>query len=414
MKQCYTLWVFTFFLGMLNFNAQEAFRKDSIHLFQWDNYNNDWRHNTREYLSYDNGGVKETNFRRQFLTGANWVNYYQFNKTYTSENQLESNIQQNWNIPNSGWNNKYKHVYTYDDDGNEIVHENSTYINETWKIDSKEVKTYVDNFLNTTTILAHDTSFSVFVPQERTTNNYADSLIDYQIGEVYYRDFAVWENDEKIDYTYNSDRQLTDVEYYGYNSSTGEFSSAPYKKTANKYTPEGLIAESVTQLWFTSEYRNVDRWLYSYVNGNQTEFIIQEWNSSADVWENKYRHLKTYDANDNEIEFIYQSWNTDATPNDWRGFLRIVTYWSLPEVLSSNQFHEKPRLLIYPNPASEFLNINSDEAVNSVTLFNLQGKQIMFQKNQTTLNVSQLESGMYIAKIDCGNHVEAKKVLIKN
>lgn len=411
MKQCYTLWVFTFFLGILNFNAQSDFRKDSIHLFQWDNYNDNWRHNTKEFLTYDNGGIKETNFRRQFLTGTNWVNYYQFNKTYTADNQLESNIQQNWNSPNSGWNDKYKHVYTYDDDGNEIVHENSSYINETWKINSKEVKTYVDNFLNTTTILAHDTSLSVFVPQERTTNNYADSLVDYQIGEIYYRDVAVWENDEKIDYTYNMDRQLTDVEYYGYNSSTGEFSSAPYKKIENNYTAEGLIAESVTQLWFTSEYRNLDRWLYSYVNGNQTEFIIQEWNSSADVWENKYRHLKTYDANDNEIEFIYQSWNTDATPNDWRGFLRIVTYWSLPEVLSSNEFHEKPTFLIYPNPTSEYLKINSNEAINQIQLYDLLGKQVL-KTNKNQVDVRALPSGLYLAKIEYGSDSITKKVII--
>ncbi|WP_405291737.1 T9SS type A sorting domain-containing protein [Algibacter sp. Ld11] len=411
MKQCYTLWVFTFFLGILNFNAQSDFRKDSIHLFQWDNYNDNWRHNTKEFLTYDNGGIKETNFRRQFLTGTNWVNYYQFNKTYTADNQLESNIQQNWNSPNSGWNDKYKHVYIYDDDGNEIVHENSSYINETWKINSKEVKTYVDNFLNTTTILAHDTSLSVFVPQERTTNNYADSLVDYQIGEIYYRDVAVWENDEKIDYTYNMDRQLTDVEYYGYNSSTGEFSSAPYKKIENKYTAEGLIAESVTQLWFTSEYRNVDRWLYSYVNGNQTEFIIQEWNSSADVWENKYRHLKTYDANDNEIEFIYQSWNTDATPNDWRGFLRIVTYWSLPEVLSSNEFHEKPTFLIYPNPTSEYLKITSNEAINQIQLYDLLGKQVL-KTNKNQVDVRALPSGLYLAKIEYGSDTITKKVII--
>ncbi|GAA4230549.1 hypothetical protein GCM10022291_00990 [Postechiella marina] len=411
MKQCYTLWVFTFFLGILNYNAQTEFRKDSIHLFQWDNYNNDWRHNTREYLTYNNGGIKETNLRRQFLTGTNWVNYYQFNKTYTPDNQLESNIQQNWNNPNSGWNDKYKHIYTYDDSGNEISHKYDLYYNEAWQNYQRETKGYVDNYLNMTTTQDYDNSSMVFVPKKRTVNYYADNLLDYQIEEIYYRDVAVWENDEKIDYTYNTFRQLTDIETYGFDSSTGEFAEAPYIKTFNTYTAEGLIEESITQQWFTSEYRNVERWAYSYVNGNQTEFLMQEWSSSTNTWENKYRHVKTYDANDNEIEFIYQSWNTDATPNAWKGFLRIVTYWSQLEVLSSNEFHNKSTLLIYPNPTSEYLNIVSNTAIKQIQLYNLLEKQVL-KTNKSQVDIRALPPGLYFAKIEYGSNTITKKVII--
>lgn len=411
MKQCYTLWVFTFFLGILNHDAQAEFRKDSIHLFQWDDYYDDWQHNTREYLTYGNGGVKETNLRRQFLTGTNWVNYYQFNKTYTPDNQLESNIQQSWNNPNSGWNYKNKHVYAYDDAGNEITHKYDLYYNEAWQNYQREIKSYEDNYLYMATTQDFDNAFMVFVPKERTVNYYADDLLDYQIDEIYYPDVAVWENDEKIDYTYNTFRQLTDIETYGFDSSTGEYSEAPYKKIVNTYTADGLIEESITQLWFTSEYRNVDRWSYSYVNGNQTEFIMQKWNSSSGEWENTYRQFKTYDANDNEIEFIYQIWNTDVTPNVWRGYLRIVTYWSLSEVLSSNEFLDKPTLIIYPNPTSEYLNITSNQAVKQIQLYNLLGKQVL-KTNKNQVDVRALSSGLYLAKIEYGSNTITKKVII--
>ncbi|MDF1697755.1 MAG: T9SS type A sorting domain-containing protein [Saprospiraceae bacterium] len=58
---------------------------------------------------------------------------------------------------------------------------------------------------------------------------------------------------------------------------------------------------------------------------------------------------------------------------------------------------------IYPNPVNDFLNItSSDASLKKITLFDIVGNQIsVVQPNskETTINVSQLPRGMYIAKI---------------
>ena len=71
--------------------------------------------------------------------------------------------------------------------------------------------------------------------------------------------------------------------------------------------------------------------------------------------------------------------------------------------------------LIYPNPAKYFVNIEteSNEGFN-VEIFNLSGIKLhsMYSKqNKSTLNVSNLNAGMYILKINYENKIILKKII---
>ncbi len=63
---------------------------------------------------------------------------------------------------------------------------------------------------------------------------------------------------------------------------------------------------------------------------------------------------------------------------------------------------------LYPNPANTTLNINATEKVN-VTILSVDGKVLMEQKDATTINVSNLATGVYMIKI-----YNTENVLIKN
>ena len=74
-------------------------------------------------------------------------------------------------------------------------------------------------------------------------------------------------------------------------------------------------------------------------------------------------------------------------------------------------------LKLYPNPASEFVNLEFDEVSNlTVNVFDIQGKLIL-KNNATTspfkLDVSGLESGMYFVKIDGNGESITKKLIIR-
>lgn len=70
---------------------------------------------------------------------------------------------------------------------------------------------------------------------------------------------------------------------------------------------------------------------------------------------------------------------------------------------------------IYPNPASQFVNISSELEINKVDIYNLLGKKVMTTDtlNNNVLEVSNLSSGIYMMKLVSGNLVASKKLIIK-
>ena len=54
---------------------------------------------------------------------------------------------------------------------------------------------------------------------------------------------------------------------------------------------------------------------------------------------------------------------------------------------------------VYPNPASDILNIQTAESITNVTAYNIAGQKVL-QANTQTLNVSALKSGVYILKVE--------------
>ncbi|MNT81411.1 hypothetical protein D3C72_2210050 [compost metagenome] len=53
---------------------------------------------------------------------------------------------------------------------------------------------------------------------------------------------------------------------------------------------------------------------------------------------------------------------------------------------------------VYPNPATNVLNIVAQEAVN-VSIFSIEGKQLINAANTTSVDVSRLAAGTYMAQV---------------
>ena len=81
--------------------------------------------------------------------------------------------------------------------------------------------------------------------------------------------------------------------------------------------------------------------------------------------------------------------------------------------LSVNDFNS-PELLeaeIYPNPVQNVLNINVDNAIKSVEVFTLQGQKVL-NSTSNQVDMSSLNSGIYLVKItDENNSIATKKVV---
>lgn len=73
----------------------------------------------------------------------------------------------------------------------------------------------------------------------------------------------------------------------------------------------------------------------------------------------------------------------------------------------------KNEIKIYPNPVKDLLKIASKENIESVEIFDINGKQVLKTQFGTSLDVKNLTSGLYIIKIKTQNETLTEK-FIKN
>lgn len=72
---------------------------------------------------------------------------------------------------------------------------------------------------------------------------------------------------------------------------------------------------------------------------------------------------------------------------------------------------------MYPNPAKNVLNIESSTAITNVDIYDITGKQVLTTTgflNSTQLNISSLNSGLYLVKLTAENNSTVIKKLIIN
>jgi hypothetical protein len=78
--------------------------------------------------------------------------------------------------------------------------------------------------------------------------------------------------------------------------------------------------------------------------------------------------------------------------------------------VSAEQITEKANISIYPNPASDFLQISLPEFEENsfLKIINAQGQAVLVEQlfnAETKLNISELAAGSYVVRVYCGNRI---------
>ncbi len=98
-------------------------------------------------------------------------------------------------------------------------------------------------------------------------------------------------------------------------------------------------------------------------------------------------------------------------------FIDWVRIYKLNENSSGIKSNDKSsRLKMYPNPVSNFLNVKIDNISDyTITITNILGKKVYKRKldNSSKINISELNSGIYIASVSDGKLTMSKKI-VKN
>lgn len=86
-------------------------------------------------------------------------------------------------------------------------------------------------------------------------------------------------------------------------------------------------------------------------------------------------------------------------------------------VTNSNDSFAKKSFILYPNPAAGSVNlVNNANAEGTVNIYSLTGAQVFSAKigtGEQNLNLSGLQSGMYLVKVQTGNAVSTQKLVIQ-
>jgi hypothetical protein len=118
------------------------------------------------------------------------------------------------------------------------------------------------------------------------------------------------------------------------------------------------------------------------------------------------------------LDRIYIRQDSNAkTPNFDIDELRIGTSWNQVTGttlgVNSNVLNS---VSIYPNPAKNSFNIKSDGInIDTITVFNLDGKTVLKSNNNTTntVDVSSLTKGVYLVKLQSANDQITQKLIIE-
>ena len=188
---------------------------------------------------------------------------------------------------------------------------------------------------------------------------------------------------------------------------TGPFSNNA-KNIALLPTGEYVMINNVNHFNNTPYYTNNGTGTTPLLNPDvQYDGLTKKLKATSDLQYGGLYHIKFAIANvaDTAYDsglFISNFTNSNPTPQT----LKTVTF-------------NADNIQIYPNPASEVINIrleNTMENLESVALYDVLGKSVLKTKNvdsnQTAINVSALSKGVYLVEITTANQLKMTKKLI--
>ncbi len=323
---------------------------------------------------------------------------------------IEDN-RERWLTATNEWFLDLKRSYSYDNDSNIIDY--------TYKLWDNEINDW-ETLSKRTYLYDADSNLIEFIDFRK-----------YQNEEVY-----EWSSIFKHIYSYNAYNQLIeDLSYSSWNNETNDWESLfKYNYTNNS---AGNPIEVLVFKWdFISEiWNNYSQTEITY-NSNQqlTEEYKQKWDPLISNWENYSLKTVLYNDDYQKLESKLEYWSTDywyveskntyqhdenqnlinITGFDTFDWWSSTHYYSEYDILLNNSENDLQNpISIFPNPSSDFININGIEDEVRIIIYNLTGKKVLETSAKNNIDVSSLNKGVYIVNVKSSTLNKNMK-LVKN
>jgi len=352
-------------------------------------YNRNWNSNL---LQWDSISKAERSYNDNLLvsnTISEWsaqTESYAYNSKYEyyyDENfLLDHYIIFSWNSDHSKWDSVSKYLYLFDINKNLV-----NYKRQYWSPDASGFITdyqfvyeYLDNKRTGYTRQKWDLVNSIWLNQTHNGFDYnASGTINSELQSKWNNDLLSWEYSTMISYTYSENEKPV---------------------------------EKLYQSWTGSDWTNTVKYDYSY-NENLQNYLINFFIWNNPEWEEKSRYLYQYD--DIFGDLVSEEYH-NMTTGSWHYVDRFEYYYSLHQV-SVKDISGVGNLTVSPNPFSDQLFIrirNMNLFPVHVEIYNLTGRKLYSKTisgDETELDLSYLQAGIYILRIGDNKHSYFRKVI---
>jgi len=131
-------------------------------------------------------------------------------------------------------------------------------------------------------------------------------------------------------------------------------------------------------------------------------------------------YLKNSSGLESDAAIVYLVFKGDLTKVNSNDFGKIIGYFNgektdvqlISNSLDVEKLNENS-ISIYPNPAHDFIHINSAEAIQKIQVYNISGSKMLMTENQNTLNISNLEKGIYFIQVCTAKQSKTMKFILE-
>lgn len=123
-------------------------------------------------------------------------------------------------------------------------------------------------------------------------------------------------------------------------------------------------------------------------NGN--DILFYKITGGGHTWPSAFVDATQYGNTNHDIS---------ATDEIWKFFNRYTL--DGPVTTGISDVEKGAAINVYPNPASNVLNIAGSNDVINADIYDAAGRKVLTSEKNKSINISSLEAGMYIAKINC-------------
>jgi hypothetical protein len=396
----------------------------------------------------------------QILSSGRWVNYSRQTWTYLGSNENNLTLQQTW--LHGQWTNVELDSSTYDARDNMLVHLTKYWSQGAWKDSLLSSRTYdangnmltnigwvltnsqwTNSWLGTYTYDASGDELTFLVQTWSGTQwvnmdmwTYTYDVHGHMLTELMQVYNGQWDNATLSIYTYDATGNM--LSHLAQTWASGQWTNS----TIHTYTYDtnGRMLTDWLKGWTNAAWMNGSLYTYTYdTNGNLLNELVQYWLNG--LWTNFNQFAFTYDAHGNELTGNNTSWSgsvwmptddnfvlaVNGSTYDFTGY-RIIVSWipvNTADVPTNGKSMVKGYSLSqnYPNPFNPSTTIGYQLPTQvhvTLKVFDVLGREIATLVNgveqpgykSVNFNANNLASGVYYYRLQAGNYIETRKLLL--